>query len=130
MLELSVSDGDSCPVITLSGQADLTAAARLDQLITAQLSRGSVRLVVDATELSFADSMALRALILAALTLKDRGGGMVLLRPQPPVARILALAGADQVITIDGTPETTPVPQEGTDLPGELGPGWALAGDG
>jgi anti-anti-sigma factor len=74
----------------------------LGELIIAQLSRGIARLVVDAAELSFADSMAIRTLTLAALTLKDRGGGMVLLRPQPQLARMLALVGADQVITVDG----------------------------
>jgi anti-anti-sigma factor len=115
MLVLSVADGDSCPVITLSGQADGTTVARLEELITAQLSRGMTRLVVDAAELSFADSMALRTLVLAALILKDRGGGMVLLGPQRPVARMLALAGADQVITVDAEPKITPAPQGGTE---------------
>lgn len=43
--------------------------------------------------------------------MKDRGGGMVLLRPQRPVARMLALTGADQVITIDAEPRITPAPQ-------------------
>lgn len=102
MFELSIAEVDACPVITLSGQADVTTASRLDELITGQLSRGMARLVVDAAELSFADSMAIRTLTLAALTLKDRGGGMILLHPQPTVARMLALVGADQVITIDG----------------------------
>ncbi len=101
-LELSIADGDWCPVITLAGQADITTAGQLAELITAQLSRGVAHLVVDAGELSFADSMAIRTLVLAALTLKDRGGGMTLLHPQPPVARALALVGADQVVTIDG----------------------------
>lgn len=115
MLELSVADGDSCPVITLSGQADLTTVARLGELITAQLSLGMARLVVDASELSFADSMAIRTLVLAALTLKDRGGGMILLRPQRPVVNMLALAGAAQVITIDGEPTITPAQEGGAE---------------
>lgn len=107
MLKLSVADGDWCPVITLSGRADLTTVAQLRELITALLSRGTARLVIDATELSSADSVAIRTLVLAALTLKDRGGGLVLLRPQRPVARMLALVGADQVITVDAVPRTT-----------------------
>ena len=115
MPELSVTDGDSCPVITLSGQADLTTAARLSELITAQLSRGMARLVIDASELSSADSMTIRALVLAALTLKDRGGGLVLRRPRQPVVTMLALAGADQVITVDAEPGITPAPEEGTE---------------
>jgi anti-anti-sigma factor len=63
--------------------------------------------MVDAAELTFADSMAIQTLVVAALTLKDRGDRMILLRPQPPVARILALIGADQVITVDGEAKIT-----------------------
>lgn len=107
MLDLSVADGDSGPVITLSGQADLPTLAELSQLITAQLARGTARLVVDVSELSFAEPMAIRTLVLAALTLKDRGGGLVLLRPQPPVVKMLTLVGGDQVITLDGEPRIT-----------------------
>jgi anti-anti-sigma factor len=55
---------------------------------------------VDVSGLRFADSMAVRALVLAALTLKDRGGSLVLLCPQEPVARVLALTGAEHVFTI------------------------------
>jgi anti-sigma B factor antagonist len=66
------------------------------------------RLMVDAGELSFVDSLAVRTLVLAALTLKDRGGGMVLRRPQPQAARMSALVGADQVITVDGEPGIAP----------------------
>jgi anti-sigma B factor antagonist len=115
MLELSIAGGDLCPVITLSGQADLTTVAPLSELLTAQLSRGMTRLMVDAAELSFADSMAVRTLVLAALTLKDRGGGLVLLHPQPPVARMLALIGADQVITVDAEPTITPAQKGSTE---------------
>jgi anti-anti-sigma factor len=117
MLDLSVADGDSGPVITLSGQADLPTISELGELITALLSRGTARLVIDASELSYAEPMVIRTLVLAALTLKDRGGGLVLLRPQPPVVKMLTLVGGDQVITVDEKPEIT---QGGT----ETGSGW------
>lgn len=43
--------------------------------------------------------------MLAARTLHERGGRLVLLHPQPPVARMLALLGDDQMLTIpEGTP--------------------------
>jgi anti-anti-sigma regulatory factor len=38
--------------------------------------------------------------ILAAKALKERCGSLVLLHPQPPVARVLALLGADHLLTI------------------------------
>ena len=89
-------------MITLSGEADMATAAQLSAPITALLARGTRYLTIDASELGFADSMSIRILVLAARTLKERGGGLVLVRPQPAVARILELMGADQVITIRG----------------------------
>jgi len=42
--------------------------------------------------------------VLADRTLKDRGGGLELVHPQPVVARALSLLGVDQVIDVrDGT---------------------------
>lgn len=58
-------------MITLSGEADLTSAAQLSALIAVQLSGGTRHLTIDASGLSFADSATVRALVLAARTLKS-----------------------------------------------------------
>jgi anti-anti-sigma factor len=102
MLTASVAAGASGPVITLCGEADMATIAQFRAPITAQLARGTRCLTIDVSQLSFADSMSIRILVLAAKTLKERGGDLVLLRPQPAVARILEIMGADQVITIRG----------------------------
>jgi anti-anti-sigma regulatory factor len=41
-----------------------------------------------------------RALVLAGKALRERGGVLVLNRPQPAVLRVLELLGADQVIQV------------------------------
>jgi anti-anti-sigma factor len=56
--------------------------------------------VADLTH-SFADSATVQALVLAARTLKERGGILALRHPQPAVARLLALTGADQMFAIE-----------------------------
>lgn len=104
LLTVSVAAGESGPVITLSGEADMATATQLSAPITAVLARGTRCLTIDASELSFADSMSVRILVLAAKTLKERGGGLVLLHPQSAVARILEIMCADQVITIRARP--------------------------
>ncbi|MBV9445909.1 MAG: STAS domain-containing protein [Streptosporangiaceae bacterium] len=109
-LRASVTAGQSGPVIVLSGEADLSTAAQLSDLITAQLSAGTRNLTLDMSGLSFMDSMSTRIMVLAARTLNERGGGLTLLRPQPAIARTLALMGADQMITIRREPEATPGP--------------------
>jgi anti-anti-sigma factor len=100
MLAASVAAGASGPVIVLSGEADLTTLAQLSALLATQLSRGVRQLTIDVSELRFADSASIRALMLAARALKERGGNLVLLRPQQPVTRLLALTGAEQIFTI------------------------------
>lgn len=107
-LRASVSAGESGPVITLSGETDITTVAELSELVTAQLSGGTLQLTVDASGLSFADSVSVRVLVLAARTLRQRGGGLVLLRPQRVLARMLEVMGADQMITIRGETEARP----------------------
>jgi anti-sigma B factor antagonist len=110
MLKASVAAGESGPVIVLSGEADLTCAGELSALITAQLAGGARQLTVDVSRLRFADSASIRVLVLAARTLRERGGSLVLLHPQQPLTRLLALTGAGQVFTIRGEmePESEP----------------------
>jgi anti-anti-sigma factor len=114
----SVAAGESGPVLVLSGEADLTSAAQLSELISDQLAGGTTHLTIDASELSFMDSMTIRALMLVARALRGLGGGLVLLRPQKPVAEMLTLLGADQVIT---TRTETRITAEPDDLGHESG---------
>ena len=99
-LEISVAAGESGPVLTLTGEADLTTAAALSTALTAQISGGAQHLTVDLSGLRFADSATISALVVAHHTLKDRGGNLVLLRPQPAVAKVLSLLGVDQVLVV------------------------------
>ena len=95
LLEISVAAGESGPVLTLSGEADLTTVAGLSQALTAQLTSGVQNLPVDLSGLRFADSSVIRELVLAGRKLKDLGGGLELVNPQPAVARALSLLGVD-----------------------------------
>ena len=103
-LEISVDVNEHGPVLSLSGEADITSAAGLSDALAAQLATGAPHLTVDLSGLRFADSAVIRTLVLADRTLKDRGGGLELVRPQPAVARAMSLLGVDQVIDVrDGT---------------------------
>jgi anti-anti-sigma factor len=98
-------------VITLSGEADITTVAELSELVTAQLSGETPYLKIDVSGLSFADSASVRVLVLAARTLQQRGGGLVLLRPQRTLILILQIMGADQMITIHREAEAGQEPE-------------------
>ena len=111
-LRASVSAGESGPLIVLTGEVDITTAAELSELVTGQLTEKTLHLTIDVSGLDFADTAAIRVFLLAARTLRQRGGDLVLLRPQRPLARVLEILGAAEVITIrNGTgtpPETEP----------------------
>ena len=113
-LEISVAAGESGPVVVLEGQADLTSASRLNKVIAAQLSGRTANLTIDASRLRFADSRSIRVLMAAATILRDRGGSLVLLRPQQPVARALNVLGAGGIFTI----RTRTQPRTGPDRGG------------
>jgi anti-sigma B factor antagonist len=102
LLNVSVAAGESGPVVVLSGEADLTTVAQLSEALTAQISAGARHLTVDLSRLQFADSAAIRALVLAGRILNDQAGTLELVRPQPAVARILRLLGMDQVFPVRG----------------------------
>jgi hypothetical protein len=52
------------------------------------------------------DGGGIRPLIVLAG--EERGGSLLLLRPQPPVARMLELTGAEHAITVRGASTATP----------------------
>lgn len=99
-LRVSATVGDAGPVLVLAGEADVTNAEQLRDVIGAQLASGAVYLTIDAAGLSFADSRAIGILAGTAKTLKELGGGLVLLRPREILLRTMTLLGVDQVITI------------------------------
>ena len=112
LLETSVAAGDCGPVVVLSGEADFTCLTELSAVISGQLTTGTRWLTVDVSELSFADTASIRTLVLAAKALRERSGSLVLLHPQRPVARVLALLGADHMFTIRTTPDPGDAPDQ------------------
>jgi anti-sigma B factor antagonist len=109
-LRASVSAGEAGPLIVLAGEADITTAEELGELLTGQLSEQTLNLTIDVSGLDFADTATIRVFLLAARTLRQRGGDLVLLRPQPALARVLEILGASEVITIRNGTETSPKP--------------------
>ena len=110
-LRASVSAGESGPVITLSGEADITTAAELSELISGQLADETQQLTIDVAGLDCADTAAIRMLLLAAKRLRQRGGDLVLLRPQLTLARVLEILGAEEVLAIREGTGATPEPE-------------------
>jgi len=99
-LMTSASAGEDGPVVVLSGEADTTTATLLREMLETVLDTGARLVTVDASGLSFLDSASLRVLVLAARALRGRHGTLVLARPQPLVARVLEITGADKLLEV------------------------------
>ena len=112
-LRVSATAGDAGPVLVLAGEADITNAEQLRDVIGAQLASGAVYLTIDAAGLSFADSRAIGILAGTAKTLKELGGGLILLRPREILLRSMTLLGVDQVITIQAATDVAHKPADG-----------------
>ena len=107
----SVAVGESGPLIVLTGEVDITTAAELSELVTGQLTEGTLHLTIDVGGLDFADTAGIRVFLLAAKKLRQRGGDLVLLRPQRTLARVLEILDAEEAIEIQGRTGATPEPE-------------------
>ena len=94
---LAGADG---PVVVLSGEADTTTATVLREMLAALLDTGARLVIIEAAGLSFLDSASMRFLILAAKAMQGRHGRLVFARPQPAVARLLEITGADTLLDV------------------------------
>jgi len=102
-LKISVTAGPAHTLVAVTGECDLHTGRQLRDVLTSEVSRGAGRLILDISGLSFMDSTGMQVLLSARNVLSVRGGTLALVSPQPVVARILELTGADQVIPVYDT---------------------------
>ena len=86
--------------IELSGRFDVQGASDIDLRLTVLVSTQATLAVVDLAGVDFLASIGVATLVRNAKTAKLRGGKMVLLHPQPNVAKVLAATRIDQVIPV------------------------------
>jgi anti-sigma B factor antagonist len=93
----------STAVFSVHGELDLHEAPELQDRITTAIERGALLIVVDLTEVTFIDSMALGVLLAAVNRLRPAGGVIRLVVPNPNIRRIFEISLLDQVFTLDST---------------------------
>lgn len=103
--DLSVStlkydrDG-TCAVVSLAGRAGIGEPAWFRQLLELQAAHGKSRIVIDLSRLSSMDWWVALMLLWVGRVVSRRGGTLVLVSPQPAVARLLKAADAWQVVAV------------------------------
>ena len=99
-LDVSVVVSPSWVIADVSGEAAPSTVGQLWEALIAQLPPGVCRVIVDLSGVCFIGSLGVHVLLDAARVLADRGGSLSLVSPEPIVARMLSLTGADELIPV------------------------------
>jgi anti-sigma B factor antagonist len=94
------SGSEPYTLVELVGEADVTNSDALRELLDAQVARQPRTLIIDLSGLRFMDSSALHVILRANRAMDRQGGVVALASPRDPVAKMLRLTAADQLIPI------------------------------
>ena len=98
---------DEGVVLTVTGEVDLAVYETLVGQVQDWL-KPSRQVFLDASAVTFLDSMGLRALVQLQQLAADKGAGFTLVAPSDPVERVMELSGTRQVFTILDAPLPSP----------------------
>jgi anti-sigma B factor antagonist len=87
-------------LVELAGEADVTNSEHLREVLDTEVARQPRTLVIDLSGLRFMDSSALHVVLRANRAMDRQGGVLALASPREPVAKMLRLTAADQLIPV------------------------------
>jgi anti-anti-sigma factor len=91
------SDPTGAPIVTVSGDLDISNADALEATVTSVTVTRPERLIFDLSGLRFIDSAGVTVLLGAAAKVKD----VRIRKPSPAVRRVVELTGLDEVLPIE-----------------------------
>ena len=86
--------------IRLAGRMDVEGTGQIDLKLTSLAAAGRAFVVLDLALVEFLSSIGLGVVVRTAKAVSAREGKLVLLGPQPAVARVLATTGIDRVLPV------------------------------
>ncbi|MGH3209170.1 MAG: STAS domain-containing protein [Trebonia sp.] len=94
------SGGEPYTLVELVGEADVTNSDALREVLDAEVAKQPRTLIIDLSRLRFMDSSALHVILRANRSMDRQGGVVALASPRDPVAKMLRLTAADQLIPV------------------------------
>jgi anti-sigma B factor antagonist len=94
-----VHDDNGVTRVLLNGRLDIEGATAVDTKFSV-VAGSANKVIVDMSNVDFLASLGMRTLVISAKSIASKGGRMVLLAPQPGVAKVLASSGVDTVIPV------------------------------
>ena len=87
-------------LVELTGEADVTNCDALRDVLDGEVAKQPPMLILDLGGLRFMDSSALHVILRANRVMDRQGGVLALASPREPVAKMLRLTAADQLIPV------------------------------
>ena len=86
--------------VALTGELDMADADQVGEMLVTAVDSGTrvVRVLLD--DLKFADSSAIKAILIGAQAAQERGVGFELVNPRGVVQRLLEVTGLDAALTV------------------------------
>ena len=94
------SDSEPYTLVELTGEADVTNSDALREVLDAEVAKQPRTMIIDLSGLRFMDSSALHVILRANRVMDRQGGVLSLASPREPVAKMLRLTAADQLIPV------------------------------
>ena len=94
------SGSEPYTLVELVGEADVTNSDALHEVLDAEVAKRPRTLIIDLSGLRFMDSSALHVILRANRAMDRQGGVLALAGPRDPVAKMLRLTAADQLIPV------------------------------
>lgn len=97
-------------LLTVIGELDMGDADRVGEVLAEAAQAGKPIVRVNLAGLTFADSSAIKALLLGAKAADDRGVAYEIVNPHSSVRRLLGVTGLDEALTVIDEPESVEGP--------------------
>jgi len=97
------SGSEPYTLVELVGEADVTNSDALREVLEVEVAKQPHSLIIDLSRLRFMDSSALHVILRANRAMDRQGGVVALAGPREPVAKMLRLTAADQLIPVYGS---------------------------
>lgn len=99
-LSVSTRDEDGRTVVAATGEVDVYTAPVLDDALSAAVTGGATRVVVDLSGVDFLDSTGLSVLVKALKRVRDADGSLDVVVTAERVNKVFRITGLDQVIPV------------------------------
>ncbi len=125
---VEVRSAEEGTVVTAAGELDFAAAPAFRAALAEAVS-GTRPVMVDLSRVTFLDACALRVLVEAAMSARDKGDNIVLVDPAPVTVRLLEITGLLGIFApaseSPGMDRVSPTRPEGSPSPTFRSPrGW------